>query len=360
MKNKKKGHSGKSGSKGHQVFGSSSHGCERKQRRKMRRLEERTQKKIRQKALRVNKKITEEQLNEIVREKTKPIKQDYESQERIFQRKQFMKLKRLQNRIGSLEDKLRYSIPLDKKEFKPLSGLKGAARPACEVYPEYYPEILERQREEERREDLLEKFEGELSTHEETFEYCFLHIALLVWFIELDNLEEAEKLILKIKGFDDKPNLLEEFYTYRIISLYLNTGDISKACELLKEAKENYFVLWDKVLVEYISWDILQEEENDDKVQKALKEAIDKTGNEIALALIDNEEFQKEIENMDIEFVDYEVEALENFIKNPERILSEDNVEYKITKTQRYFHRSISWFRDVEGIFEYLEGFMSK
>lgn len=192
-----------------------------------------------------------------------------------------MRLTGLKNAIQKLELTLSYK-PLHPEGLagdENRSKLKGAARPAREIYPEYYPELYEQQREREKIDNLLTKpgHQYNLAKHSETFDYLKLHVLYAIRLFQYRHYRKALKLFKKVtEDFDLKAAIVSDVCISRILAIHLNNGDLSEAQQSIQDHQsslpekkarlQNPYLLWDAFLIAYISHFVVDEEEmeNDD------------------------------------------------------------------------------------------------
>ena len=181
---------------------------------------------------------------------------------------------RLQHWVSE-EDKSAYEKEVAKKK----STLKGAARPAREVYPWLYPSGKGTgngvQPPAER--NLLEEFKGNLAGHEETRLYLLLHYERASRLMENMEVEQAYRLFQGVEEMD-RSGSLAGLITQKIVQGFIEKGDLLEAREMLEGRKKwrtaSPFLAWDLVLVEYISRHVLKETESSEALEVALKEAM--------------------------------------------------------------------------------------
>lgn len=329
----------------------------RKERRKLKRKEERFYKKL----IKKNKTFEDD---EIDFKADKILKQRenlaHESGLRKTDAKKDVILSTYKSKIEKLEEKLTI-VPIyaeDHPIFK-KSSLKGAAKPANEIYPEYYPEIYEKMTEGERVEDLLEINEHKLSENEQTLSLLKLKLLFGIRLIQFHQTNKALKVLKEIYlDLDKESKVFKEIVSHRLSWLYINKGELFEARTVIENAdKSSLFLVWDRFLVEFISCFLLEEDTKESKVKKALKIAINfsNEGKQILKLFLNFSEFEKKIKE---NFTEKETEEIEQRIRKLEFPIqvkvSESYITPNLSLAKRYVHRTLSCFKDADGIFEFI------
>mmetsp|Transcript_13705 Transcript_13705/g.15609 ORF Transcript_13705/g.15609 Transcript_13705/m.15609 type:complete len:370 (+) Transcript_13705:140-1249(+) len=337
----------------------------RRERRKMSRKEERREKK-RLKNLKLKGKSGSSQRITGLGTAPSTYAEEVEQKTReSFSRKQEMKnrlhLSQIRRAIDKHRDRIENWVP--EKPADPLPRdkrykLKGAARPAEEVYPHLYPpkEVIT-----EQPKNLFEVYNGDLSMHEETFE--FIKLKFLLGSVQLSQglVEDSIQTLNEVKQHNGSEGLFCDLVQEYEVAAYIESGSLAQAREIAEsilQKNKDIFLLWDMVLIEYISFYLLNEDnDNGESVKACILEAY-KACPEIAEVLIANEEFEEDISPEAI--IEDNQAAFNRYCEDCKTYLSRDKqdakpkLQYSTSTEARYFHRSISWWRDADGVFDKL------
>lgn len=251
----------------------------------------------------------------------------------------------------------------------------GAARPAYEVYPEYYPEYHQAKRKKEAdreaaRENYLEKYKGEYSLHQETRK--LLGLKLQYAFEVLSGATgngRAAKAFNKVLDCDNVDNFGARF---GLVFANIDCGDLAGARKEIEFIKKNVDekdvpaeIYWALVIIEYISFAVLQEEGSDgDAADSALKIAL-KHNSYIPAIFKNHKKLEKVLDPDETELiVRQQRDAKLNAIYNKE---STPNDKFVGTLTAGsvpsgsfdeaviFFLNQISCWKDAKGSLEWLE-----
>jgi len=357
-------------SKRHEVGGSGSihdmedHRSRRRLSRKEERREKKRLKKFKLKTIREGRGVPD--MQSTMQEETKTYTEIVEQKTReSFRRRQDLKnklqLSQLKRAIEKEEEKLESWVPEEPADPLPKENkykLKGAARPAEEVYPHLYPPKIG---ETAQPEDLLDRYQGELSSHVDTFQYVKLNLLLGLFLLAKGNTKAAIETFDRVTEMDTKSKLFDEIIRINRLAAYVEIGELAKAREIIEATQDKHaFMKWDKVLIEFISYHLLKEGDSDHALRNGVSEAFGDCS-EVAEVLLAHEEFEADISPESI--LEDEARALDQYFDKCLECLNSGKhtntsekpcLEYTTSIEARYFHRSISWWRDADGIFDCL------
>lgn len=172
------------------------------------------------------------------------------------------------------------------------SKLKGAARPATEVYPWLYPEKKE---ERTNTRDLLEDYKGDLGSHEDTRMFVVLHFELGCLLLENSQPGPAMEAFASLEKMENR-GVFTGLITEKKVEVFIEKGDLLQARRELEahseESKSSPFLAWDLVLIEYISRHVLNETVSNTALENALEKAI-KMDPSIGEIFVDHEVYEE-------------------------------------------------------------------
>jgi len=181
-----------------------------------------------------------------------------ESNERKLNMLKNMEVRRFEKALSIQTDLMRKYVPpnTQKQIVDPLYDLKGAARPARAFYPQpdLDPEPQER--------DLIDEYRNSMWAHEEGQKLLKIMLKLSVALYNISGRrKEAERLLIRMREYDAEDHLRARD---ALLRLYLDTAQGERVREILTSfsADQSALFSYSRVLLEYISYNLLEEEES--------------------------------------------------------------------------------------------------